>query len=41
MSCRFISDNWFLIAVSDQEEKNDGTRTNNRHLLDTLDLWLM
>ena len=42
MLCRSISDNWFLIAISYQGEKDDGeTQTNNRQQLDTLDLWLL
>ena len=40
MSCLSIRDNWFLIAISDQE-KDEGTQTNNRQQLDTLDLWLL
>ena len=36
MSCQSISDNWFLIAVSEQEN-DEGTQTNNRQQLDTLD----
>ena len=40
-SCQSFSDNWLFIAVSDQEEKDDETHTNNRQELDTLDLWLL